>query len=669
MGPKPLWLTGAAMPLDSGTIWIITICFGAVSVGMSSWTRFDEPSYDSQSEYFARYKPRFSTSYARYAWAKWGYIWAIISVYFVFSLTPEYFNAITAGEGKVVDSSNIPMAVALAIITLQNVPGLKDLERRIRGFLHSFARIPEGVRRTVAQMRSSQFNFDPNAIALQTRKIGLKNGLSKPGALNKLLMEDDILHGWYSIGCVLFSLSEQSRSKIGIDPLFFDYYEDELDSINARHVAIADPVRQHLAACCPTNPASKRSTTTDHDAAASRDIRDLRDRLYTFVACGVNSSVNTDAESFEILRRLGFTLDRSLDQVHMGPLFRLLVIAGVILSVFTAYSTHLFHATLEHLVPEWIAAFPIIPKETIKLFLWSWSTAAFYIAAIMGALWVRNTQVAKREWFDINNLERARPILRYATPTLIGTAFGCATLFIIALAEGPGFQTSLKSVGEVMHQSLPWFPLAMVMAFIAIVLSDTNLADNRLRWRKILIRGICGGLAMAIVGFLTSTMIVHSDIAAFAGAHRLAVPREVEKVEPYVSLFVAAQICLLASVLCVSVQVSELYTVGTRSLVGKRAQAVARQGPIFSVFFGPAGQACLLPANASDCSPAHALCEGQWQQFPEGTVVKWTTTDEHQCKAGDLGLISAYGDSLIYEGYRQRFSGTAEFTAQVRLRA
>jgi len=119
------------MPLDSGIIWIITICFGAVSVGMSSWSRFDEPSYDSQSEYFARYKPRFSTSYARYAWAKWGYVWAIISVYFVFSLTPEYFNAITAGEGKVVDSSNIPMAVALGIITLQNVPGLKDLERRV----------------------------------------------------------------------------------------------------------------------------------------------------------------------------------------------------------------------------------------------------------------------------------------------------------------------------------------------------------------------------------------------------------------------------------------------------------------------------------------------------------------------------------------------------------
>ena len=303
--------------MDNNTIWIITICFGAAAVGVCSWSRFDEPSYDSRSEYFARYKPRFSTSYARYARAKWGYVWALISVYFVFSLIPEYVNAVRSGP-KLIESSSIPMAVALGIITLQNVPGLNDLERQIRGFLHSFARIPEGIRRTVAQMRGSQFSFDPNAVVLQTRKMGLKNGSSpKPGTLSKLIVEDDILHGWYSIGCLLFALSEPFQGKIGIDPLFFDYYKDELDSINARHVALAEPVRQHLAT--PINGSSRRSFAADHDdAAVLRDIRDLRDRLYTFVACGVNSSIKTDAERFEILKRLGFTLDRSLDKVVMG---------------------------------------------------------------------------------------------------------------------------------------------------------------------------------------------------------------------------------------------------------------------------------------------------------------------------------------------------------------
>jgi hypothetical protein len=42
---------------DSAEKWIIAFVFGTVMVGMYSWSRFDEPSYDSQSEYFSRYKP------------------------------------------------------------------------------------------------------------------------------------------------------------------------------------------------------------------------------------------------------------------------------------------------------------------------------------------------------------------------------------------------------------------------------------------------------------------------------------------------------------------------------------------------------------------------------------------------------------------------------------
>ena len=283
------------------------------------------------------------------------------------------------------------------------------------------------------------------------------------------------------------------------------------------------------------------------------------------------------------------------------------------------------------------------PAETIKLFLWSWSTAAFYIAAIMGALWVRNTRVAKREWFDINNLDRARPILRYVTPTLIGTAFGCATLFIIALVEGPGFETSFKSVGEVMHQSLPWFPLAMVMAFVAVVLSDANLSDGQLRWRKILIRGMCGGLAMALVGLLTGSIIIPEGIESFARARSLVIDSKVHAAGIEVILFIAVQIGLIASVLCVSIQVSEFYTLGSRCLAGKHVAAVTRQGPVFSMFFDPAGHAALLSTDGAGTGPSQALCQGEWQQFPEGTAVKWTTGKEEDPSQGgrvrpDFGL-------------------------------
>lgn len=87
----------------------------------------------------------------------------------------------------------VPLAVALALITLENTPGLRDIERRIREFLHAFARIPERVRRSVALMRSSPLNFTPSAINALTRKLGLL-AEEKLANLNNLLAEYDLLH-------------------------------------------------------------------------------------------------------------------------------------------------------------------------------------------------------------------------------------------------------------------------------------------------------------------------------------------------------------------------------------------------------------------------------------------------------------------------------------------
>ena len=123
------------------------------------------------------------------------------------------------------------------------------------------------------------------------------------------------------------------------------------------------------------------------------------------------------------------------------------------LSVFTGYSAQLFRDDwLEPLGPKWVGAFPI-PSQPFEIYVWSLSTAAFYIAAIFGALSVRNTRIANRIWFDLNNLDRDRPILRYVTPTLMGAALGCLTLFAIALVGGPGFKPEIVTaqVGDLVQ--------------------------------------------------------------------------------------------------------------------------------------------------------------------------------------------------------------------------
>src|SRR3954466_1648980 len=182
------------MIFDSAGKWIIAFAFGFAMVGLYSWSRFDEPSYDSQSEYFSRYKPRFSTSYARYARAKWAYVGAMILIYVVFSLVPGIFDVIAGAGIEKAAQGPVPLAVALGLVTLQNVPGLKELERRIRGSLHSVARIPDCVRRTVAQMRGSPFTFEPGAYQCQTKKLDPQLGIGSqlPAGLSKLTDDDEI---------------------------------------------------------------------------------------------------------------------------------------------------------------------------------------------------------------------------------------------------------------------------------------------------------------------------------------------------------------------------------------------------------------------------------------------------------------------------------------------
>jgi hypothetical protein len=476
--------------------------------------------------------------------------------------------------------------------------------------------------------------------------------------LNNLLAEDDLLHSWYSIGALLCALSEKHRDRIGIDPLFFDSYRTELESISDKYIALTELVRQHVAENSPADAP---------DSSTLREIRDLRDRLYTFIACGVHSNVKGDAESLEIIKKLGFAIrpsNRGGKGAFIAQLAGLAVIALIVVSIFTGYSTQIFR---EHVLLRvgraWIDAFPV-PKETLKLFAWSWTTAAFYLAAIIGALGTRYARVAKREWFDITNLKRERPILGYVTPTLAGTALGSLTLFVIAVIGGPGFRASFGDIGKAAASVIPWIPLATVMGLIAITLSDSHTKEETF-WRDALRRAAYGAGAMAVIGFVTSQLSITNAIDGYANARGLDITTQVTRTGLYLSFFIAAQIGLFAFALCVIAQVAERYTARARCFSGQHVEVVTRQGTEFRMYFDPDGTASLFPGVHK--GDVLTQWRGRWQLFPEGTAIKWSNADdESHCAAGEFGLISWYGDSLIYEGYIEGFAGTPDFIGQVR---
>ena len=642
------------MPLVDNIHWLTALGFGALIVAVCFWSRFDEPSYSGTTDHFTRYKPRFSTSRRRYTRAKFGYVSAVLILFFVFCAVPEIFYALIPSQAPRPSDTTLPLAVALLLIALQTFPRLNEGERRIRGLLHSVARIPESICTTVAQLRGSPFNCSHAATAAQTRKLGIQIGKGvQPERLNKLIFENDLVQLWYSVGCVLDTLSENNQANTGIDPLFYDNYRDELDSMGDRHIALAPPVRKHLnellRADCPSE--------VSRDPALLREIRTLRDRLYTFVACGVRYSVRNDAESLEMIGRLGFPVKpMAPEERQIQALVWFSGAALLILSVLAVWMTQLFIEYGLNNDQGLIDAFRV-PTDRFAQFMWSWSTAAFYFFAVFGALLNRSVHIGRRDWFDINNLDRERPVLRYAKPILLGAALGYFVLIVIALLGGPAFTVSVNEIGkalvEVTKQTLPWAPLAIVIAAIALWLSDSPLQNEKASTGQLIVRAVAGALVMAIVGYLTSSL-------ALPTIHQMGMA------SVKMGLFISLQIGLVTLVLCIIVQMSERHHKG-RSFAGKQIEALTREGRLFCMALDRDNTARLFASNGAGATNSAVACWGHWQHFPEGTAVKWDSDGDRR-GAGGFGLMSAFGDSLIYEGYKERFSGTPEFVFQLNIR-
>src|SRR5262249_46462458 len=134
-----------------------------------------------------------------------------------------------------------------------------------------------------------------------------------------------------------------------------------------------------------------------------------------------------------------------------------------------------------------------------------------------------------------------------------------------------------KAVADVMGQSLPWFPLATVMALISVALSDTPAKEGGF-WRAAFVRAAYGVAAMAVVGFFTSELSVSTAIRA--ASQSLGEPSgQVVRVGHSLSFFIAAQIGLFAFVLCVIAQVAERYITRTRCFAGRCIEVATRHGP------------------------------------------------------------------------------------------
>ena len=496
--------------MEAAQEWLVALVFGAFMISAYSWTRFDEPVGESESQYFGIYKPRFHTSDRRYSYGRLGYVIAIVLLYLVLSFVPQLYVELVPGgvETELSKSPIIPLMIATSLTSLQNVPILKGLERRIRGFLHTFARIPSSVLRLVYQLQGAGFDFarfKDKIFRTPKLRISFSDELLEQLFGEDWIKSDGVLRPWFRVGCILDAMSYGTNGlQVDFDGQFVNRYKDELESISARHSAMAVEVKEYA------EKVIKDPQLIDRDLEGR--VTELRDRTYAYLVCAIHSNDRLETSAKQVLKtEFGFILTEHeakpypLKEMVHGSILVVFIAAAISTIAIVAFSN--WRLPMLEVKPEQL----MLPPSTIETIFLSIKTAVLYFSTILAALWVRSTLIFRRQWNNFRDLSGARPLSRYPSPILFGTAVGfCVHVLLFYLFELPDlaktFEGDLKDVipkigGRLllaMQFALHWVFLPLMVSAISVFLSGSRLRSMSTVW--LTARALMGSAAIGVVG-------------------------------------------------------------------------------------------------------------------------------------------------------------------------
>lgn len=415
----------------------------------------------------------------------------------------------------------------------------------------------------------------------------------------------------------------------------------------------------------------------ESDQTTAENLRRARDRLYTFIACGLLSNLRTQIEVDQELHRLGFLLPGLRSAAY--PLWKMIgfsIIVIVIASGITTGITKWYIGQLPDLSGiDWREFFKRnfnTPHSDFGLVLWSWKTAGFHFSAVLAAIVARQSFIAKRQWFDLQERERQRPYFQYVWPSLAGAFFGWAVLSVIIFWDvfgTPIGKTPYEAVTLAMQAALQWAPLALVLSIIVLYIADSDIKNHTPE--RIAGRALASALITGIVGFLIiQTFKQEPNVTGILTAAQFAVHED--EIRSYAFQFgclAALFIALFDFMLCLVVGFVERMRQNRQNFSDKLLMVSNPRGKQFQVRLSRDGSALTFPPDTPLCGDEHALCAGDWKQIPEGTVVQWRRRSFDESGAwGDVGIVTLESGSVIYEGYfgnRHINSRSAEFFGQV----
>ena len=455
---------------------------GLILVALVSIERFNEPTFKQTAQgLYRKFSPKDITSEKLYNRALFAYLAIALGFYSGLSFSSEFSLLVLGADKSVAKNPLNPFIAAAAVITLQSVWFIREIEVSLRSALHRWANIPEGVRRTVESLRRSDFNF-----ALYRDSI--LSGADEFVHFDQYAVFDEekikaepLMRRWLKICCILSairSVHEGPDGKLSVNDKIFEVYKDEYDSILRMHRALANAVFRYKQM---ESQEKYRHQLPGMRNAILSDLRTLREDLYQFLACAVRSRFPTESEIHVALNRIGFQLPK-VDDGGMDPLS--VVAPAGFAAAMSIVGAFLMDRSFDGL-SDWKAYLAYLPNTDIEEFLWSFNTFFFYASAIVAALLYRSSVVAKDKWLKIVDGEAVKPVGRYIVGGIIGFCASYLTLIVIVLLETAAFIGYGENAAEVYRQTFErtvienwiWGFLPALVAFVLLYFRDCDAGE------------------------------------------------------------------------------------------------------------------------------------------------------------------------------------------------
>ncbi len=521
------------------TEYLVSLAVGGLMVAFASIERFSEPTYKPERgnrELYKKFKPQYFTSDAKYYTALSLYCSCMVGLYLLIAYFPSLigeFEKLSGNQDARTASALSPFVAASIVMGLQGIIFINKLESSFRRLFHRWAKIPQGVGKTLNQLRACEFSFSQykDRDVLDEPEFDLVEAADFDS-------DERMRRRWARVCCLVYCLrSQRSQSAISfnLDAAFLDEYFEEIDEIKRVFRSLAAAIESYRKHARPSDEGNARDEQVSSPQQLRQRIQeemdDLLDRLYSFIACAVRSRATTESEVIAALKDIGFIFPHDgLTQIDTTRMFATFLAVAVVAAagpltidvVFSdecrAYEANAIQGVVaaagdpcNGLYRQIKQYYPYIPTRHIDALMWALGAAAVHGLAALVALQYRHARVRARRWFG-SERNRQRPYEKYFIAALFGGCAGYVATSVLVLLEpgvkaliDPGLDWGLELRKGLVPTST-MILLGATTAFFCLYYVDSHYPDDdkQSKWIYPLVQGVVVGL----VGFLTTDAYV-----------------------------------------------------------------------------------------------------------------------------------------------------------------